>query len=123
MHKILIIEDEPNIRELLTDLLTDAGCEILLAADGPSGLQEAILGSPDVIVLDLGLPLMDGFEVLEQLKKQPATRDIPVLVVSAHAQQQHKQRALASGASDFIIKPWNHGEVEAKENSVQRADQ
>lgn len=122
MKSILIIEDEPNIRELLTDMLTDAGYQILLAADGPSGLREAILGNPDVIVLDLGLPLMDGFEVLERLKSQSVTRDIPVLVVSAHAQRHHKQRALASGASDFITKPWNHGEVAAKVKSVQKAD-
>ena len=122
MRSILIIEDEPNIRELLADLLTDAGYAISLAADGPSGLQEVILGDPDVIVLDLGLPLMDGFDVLRRLKDQPVTRDIPVLVVSAHAQRQDKQRALDGGASAFILKPWDPGEVEAKVNSLQMAD-
>lgn len=119
MKSILIIEDEPNIRELLADLLADAGYSISLAADGPSGLREAIQVGPGVIVLDLGLPLMDGFEVLRQLKDQPVTRDIPVLVVSAHAQRQDQQRALDSGASDFIVKPWDPGEVEAKVNSLQ----
>ena len=72
--------------------------------------------------MDLGLPLIDGFEVLKRLKDQPVTRDFPVLIVSAHAQRQHKQRALEGGASDFIIKPWDPGEVEAKVEGIQSRD-
>ena len=73
MTQILVAEDEPDIRELLVDLLRDAGYDVIQASDGSAALEKARLELPDMIILDLILPVLDGFQVLEQLKSDPAT--------------------------------------------------
>jgi DNA-binding response OmpR family regulator len=119
MPKILVVEDERHVRELLVDLLDDAGYEVIEAADGEAALQQASHQHPDIIILDLMLPLLDGFQVLERLKGNPGTSSIPVIVATARDQKLDELKARTAGAADYISKPWQHGEVESKVRNVE----
>jgi len=121
MTKILVVEDEPDIRELLADLMHDAGYDVVEASDGRSALEKACAERPDIVLLDLVLPLLDGFEVLERLKSRPATRTIPVIVVSARQQGHQQERARNAGAFAYITKPWRTGELESKVKDAEMA--
>jgi DNA-binding response OmpR family regulator len=102
--KILIIEDEKILRTLLTQTLTREGFEVKEAVDGEEGLEKAKTEKPDLILLDLILPTIDGYEVLERLKKDPFTESIPVMIISNLGQDEEIQRGLKLGAVDFLIK-------------------
>lgn len=91
-------EDEPDIRELLVDILGDAGYEVLEAIDGGAALKKARDQRPDIILLDVLMPVMDGFQVLEGLKSDPTTQSITVIMVTAKEQQHDKFRARIAGA-------------------------
>ena len=80
--RVLVVDDERGIRDLLGDILGNAGFEVLQAASGSAGLQQAWREDPDVIVLDLIMPNMDGFEVLTQLRRSPSTQDVPVVLLT-----------------------------------------
>jgi len=121
MTQILVAEDEPDIRELLVDLLNDAGYDVIVASDGGAALEKARLELPDMVILDLMLPVLDGFQVLEALKSDPATRSMPVIVVSAREREADQTRARNCGASDYIIKPWQPGEIETKVKAAESA--
>lgn len=114
MTTVLVVEDDQDIRDLLVDSLCDMGYEVIEGEDGPSGLQCALENRPDIILLDVMMPVMDGFEVLERLKTNPATQAVPVIMVSAKGQEQDVTEALKSGALNYLIKPWEPGELEAK---------
>jgi DNA-binding response OmpR family regulator len=102
--KILIIEDEKILRTLLTQTLSREGFEVKEAVDGEEGLEKAKTEKPDLILLDLILPTIDGYEVLERLKKDPFTESIPVMIISNLGQDEEIQRGLKLGAVDFLIK-------------------
>ena len=108
--KILIIEDEPAIRETLCDLLELNGHTILAAADGAEGIRLA-LGGPDLILCDIGLPGMDGYEVIAALRQLPACRDIPFVFLTARAEREDQRRGMALGADDYITKPFTEREI------------
>jgi CheY-like chemotaxis protein len=80
--------------------------EIDTRSDGPSGLEAAIADPPDLLILDVGLPKMDGWQVLERIRSDPRTRDLKVLVLTAHAQEETRERADRGGADAFITKPF-----------------
>lgn len=105
MARILIIEDNEMDRDLLVRRLAKQGHELTLAASGEAGVELAETAEPDLIVLDLGLPGMDGWEVAAVLKGQSATKSIPILVVTAHARQCDLERALLCGCDEFETKP------------------
>ncbi len=113
MTKILVVEDELDIRELLVDTLVDNGYEVVEAADGMTGLEQALSHIPDIILLDVMMPGMDGFQVLEKLKHSPLTESIPVIMVSAKGQEQDVQDAIRAGAWGYVTKPWEPGELDA----------
>ena len=119
MTKILVVEDESDIRELLVDLLCDCGYDVVEAGDGGAALGLVSQERPDIILLDVMMPVMDGLQVLKILKDGPATRATPVIMVSAKSQEQEICDAKNAGAWDYLIKPWEAGEVEAK---VARAE-
>jgi len=102
--KILIIEDEKILRTLLAQTLSREGFEVKEAVDGEEGLEKAKTEKPDLILLDLILPTIDGYEVLERLKKDPFTESIPVMIISNLGQDEEIQRGLKLGAVDFLIK-------------------
>jgi CheY-like chemotaxis protein len=102
--KILIVEDVEYNRDLLVQLLEDE-YEILTAADGAAGIEAAARERPDLILMDLSLPGVDGWEATRRLKAQTATEAIPVIALTAHAMQGDEERARACGCDDYLTKP------------------
>lgn len=115
--KALIIDDEVQIRRLLRLALEARGYVVREAENGRLGLQEAVFQRPDVILLDLGLPDMDGLEVLKNLREWSA---VPVLVLSVRDQEDMKVMALESGADDYVTKPFSTAELVARLTVIQR---
>jgi CheY-like chemotaxis protein len=105
MAKILLVEDNEFNRDMLSRRLIKNGFQIALAVDGVESLQLARTGLPDLILMDMSLPVMDGWEATLQLKSDPVTCDIPVIALTAHAMGQDKQKALNAGCDDYDTKP------------------
>ncbi|MEW6157270.1 MAG: response regulator [Verrucomicrobiota bacterium] len=105
MAKILIIEDTENNRILLTRRLKPKGYEVLLAEDAERGLVMAQNDAPDLILMDIGLPGMDGWSATRQLKSNPATQKIPVIALTAHAMQGDREKAVEAGCDSYETKP------------------
>jgi CheY-like chemotaxis protein len=103
--KILIADDNPVSRELLRELLEAPGREILEAAHGCQALEITAAEKPDLLLLDIHMPLMDGFGVVRQVRENPELANIRVVAVTAYAMQGDRQRALAAGFDDYITKP------------------
>ena len=104
MKRILIVEDVALNRDLLTQLLEDE-YEILIAVDGADGVDMAIAHRPDVILMDLSLPLVDGWEATRRIKANATTSAIPVMAITANAMSGDEDRARAAGCDDFMTKP------------------
>ncbi|MBI2624763.1 MAG: response regulator [Candidatus Nealsonbacteria bacterium] len=104
MKKILFIEDEPALQKTMGDFLKDGGYEIIGALDGESGLEMAESQKPDLVILDLVLPRMDGFEVLKSLKAKEETKDIPVIVLTNLERLEDISKVLALGATTYLVK-------------------
>ena len=104
MKRILIVEDVEYNRELLVQLLEDE-YEILAAADGAAGIEMATRERPDLILMDLSLPGVDGWKATRRLKARPETAAIPVIALTAHAMQGDEERARACGCDDYLTKP------------------
>jgi two-component system phosphate regulon response regulator PhoB len=119
-RKILIIEDESDVADLLTLNLRKAAFRISTAADGASGLQKARDDRPDFIVLDLMLPKMSGLEVCRILKSDTATRHIPILMLTAKAEEIDRIVGLEFGADDYVTKPFSPREVVLRINAILR---
>ena len=105
MTKILCVEDNTDNVYMLRGRLTRAGFTVVVAPDGEQGLALATAETPDLIIMDLGLPVLDGWEATRRLKGAPQTRAIPVIALSAHAMEGDRAKALAAGCDDFDIKP------------------
>ncbi len=105
MPRILLVEDNELNRDMLSRRLKRRGYDVAMAADGKEGLQMADESAPDLILLDLSLPEMDGWEVLRQLKQDPKMKHIPVVALTAHALVTDRNRALEAGFDDYDIKP------------------
>mgnify|MGYP001575157369 FL=1 len=105
-QRVLVVEDSAVIQRLISVCLRPAGVEVDTRADGPSGLEAALTTAPDLVILDVGLPRMDGWEVLERIRSDPRTRDMKVLVLTAHAQEETRERADRGGADAFLTKPF-----------------
>lgn len=103
--KILIIDDDDNHRSILDSLLQDIGCQILEASDGEQGLEMVNESHPDVIVLDLAMPNMDGLELMVHLQENPQTSSIPIIVSTASVFEENRQQSLQAGATAFLPKP------------------
>jgi CheY-like chemotaxis protein len=103
--KILVIEDNPLNLELVRDILAAAGYEVLEAVDAATGLEIAFLELPDLILMDLQLPGMDGLEATRRLRVDARTAEIPIIAVTAHAMRGDDDKALAAGCTGFITKP------------------
>jgi CheY-like chemotaxis protein len=103
--KILLVEDNEMNRDMLSRRLQRRGYEVLTAVDGESGLALTKSETPALVLMDMSLPGIDGWEVTRQLKADPATRAIPVIALTAHAMAGDREQALAAGCDDFDIKP------------------
>jgi two-component system cell cycle response regulator DivK len=105
MPTIMIVEDNEFSRDALSRRLQRRGYDVSLASNGHEAVGIARAGKPDLILMDLGLPVMDGWEATRQLKSDPATRHIPIIVLSAHAMTNDREMALAAGSDEFDSKP------------------
>lgn len=117
--RLLVVDDDYDSREALQQLL-EPEYEVVTASDGQEALEAALEQHPDVILLDLSMPRVDGFQVLERLRADPATVDIPVLVVSALSDNAVKVRGLDLGAVDYLQKPYSHSELRARVERTMR---
>ena len=105
MVKILYIEDNEDNIYVVSRRLQRKGYEVLIARDGAEGLAQAKSRAPALILVDLGLPVIDGWEVTRQLRVTPETAAVPIIALSAHAMPEDRERAFAAGCDDFIAKP------------------
>lgn len=117
---LLLIDDAPNIHRLLAVKLKDEGIDFLAALSGEEGLQLATSHHPSLILLDINMPDLDGFEVLLRLKNEPATMEIPVIVLSSAHDSELKVRAFELGAMDYVCKPFDVPELRARIQSAIR---
>ena len=105
MPTILIVEDNDASRDALSRRLERRGYRVVVAVDGAQAVSEGRSEQPDLILMDLGLPVIDGWEATRRLKTDPATEHIPIIVLSAHAMTDDRELALAAGGDDFDTKP------------------
>lgn len=120
MSSVLIVEDETDILDLIEYHLKQAGYQVLRATDGGSGLELAIRKRPDLIVLDLMLPVMDGKDVCRSLKSNPLTKAIPILMVTARAEEVDRIVGFELGADDYVTKPFSPRELVLRINAILR---
>jgi two-component system cell cycle response regulator DivK len=111
---ILVVEDQEDNRQILHDLLTSAGYEVVEAIDGAEALRAVASRRPDLILMDIQLPIMDGYEATRRLKADPATRDIPLIVITSYALSGDEGKARAAGADDYVAKPFSPRALLAK---------
>ena len=105
MAKILLVEDNEMNRDMLARRLERRGYQVVIAVDGDQGVRLAQAESPDLILMDLSLPVLDGWEATRRLKALPATRAIPIIALTAHAMAGAREQALAVGCDDYDSKP------------------
>lgn len=105
MAKILLVEDNEMNRDMLSRRLTRRGYEVVIAEDGELGVELSTSASPDVILMDMSLPKIDGWEATRMVKSNPATAPIPVIALTAHAMAGDREQALAAGCDDYDTKP------------------
>ena len=118
---VLLVEDEDSLRRVMRDLLEAEGYIVCEARDGSEALEQMDRHNPDVVLLDLNLPNVDGFTVLAQLRSRSQTADLPILVVSARGDEDNEVRSLRLGATDFISKPFRPRALAARiEIALQR---
>ena len=117
---VLVVEDDPANRVLLTTLLERAGYRPITAVDGPSGLAAALDLAPDVVLLDIGLPGMDGLEICRRLRADPRTVALPVVLLTGRTAVDDVVAGLDAGADDFLAKPYNEAELLARLRSARR---
>ncbi len=107
MSKILLVEDNEMNRDMLTRRLERKGFEVVIAVDGQAGIDMASSANADIILMDLSLPVIDGWEATRRIKADPVTQAIPVIALTAHAMAGDEQKALEAGCDDYDTKPVN----------------
>jgi two-component system, cell cycle response regulator DivK len=105
MSKILLVEDNEMNRDMLSRRLTRRGYEVLIAVDGAAGVSMAMAEKPDLILMDMSLPIMDGWEATRKIKANPTTKSIPTIALTAHAMAGDREKALEAGCDDYDTKP------------------
>jgi DNA-binding response OmpR family regulator len=114
MKTILVVDDENNIRKSIEFCLEQAGYSIITSQDGLTGMQLALESKPDLILLDLVLPKMNGNLVCEALKSEESTSSIPIIIMSAKAEEEDIEKARMHGADDYLVKPFTPNELRKK---------
>jgi len=122
-ESVMVIEDEKEIRELIRYNLERAGFRVHLVSDGEDGLRQLFATRPDAVVLDLMLPGRSGLEVLRELREEPATRDLPVVVLTARSAEMDKLLGFEHGADDYLTKPFSPRELVARLRALLRRAQ
>jgi len=115
--QVLVVDDDDDLRAMVATLLTRAGMSTIEAASGHEGLRKFFASRPDLVVLDVSMPGMDGFEVLQRIRD---LSDVPVLLLTAHGVEMEKVRGLKSGADDYVTKPFGRQELAARVEALLR---
>jgi two-component system, cell cycle response regulator DivK len=112
--RVLVIEDTEDNRQIIRDLLTNAGYEMIEAVDGAQGVAAALAERPDLILMDIQLPVFDGYEATRRIKADAATRHIPIIAVTSYALSGDEAKATAAGCDDYVAKPFSPRQLLAK---------
>lgn len=107
MAKVLVVDDEPNIVLSIEFLMEQAGFEVVTAEDGEQALARVKDSQPDLLLLDISLPGISGFDVLERLRSETATAQLPIIMLTAHGRDVEREKGMALGADDYITKPFS----------------
>ena len=116
--KVLVVDDDPAIQKLLSRMLNSAGLEVKTASDGFEAGQLSIKFNPQIIILDIVMPRMDGFEVCRRLKKNPETKNVKIIAISGFNTRENKEKILACGADLFLAKPLDIEKLKKEVESV-----
>jgi two-component system, cell cycle response regulator DivK len=122
MAKILIVEDNEMNRDMLSRRLIRRGYQIVMAVDGAEGIEMAKTESPDLVLMDMSLPVIDGWEAARRLKAEPSTRAIPVIGLTAHAMAGDREKVIAAGCDDYDTKPVDLPRLLQKIEALLRSD-
>ena len=117
-HTLLVVEDEEMLRRVMKELLEREGFRVFEAADGVAALEELDRHAPDLMVLDLNLPRLDGYGVLSHLRARPATAKLPVIVLTAKGDEESEVRVFEFGATDYLTKPFRARALSARINAI-----
>jgi two-component system cell cycle response regulator DivK len=112
--RIVVVEDQADNLQILRDLLTSEGYQIIEAQDGEEGIRAAAAERPDLILMDIQLPRLDGYEATRRIKADPALRAIPIIVVTSYSLSGDEAKARAAGCDDFVPKPYSRRHLMAK---------
>lgn len=119
-HRILVVDDEPDITALVAYHLAKEGYRVATASSGAEALKSAAEGSPDLVILDLMLPGASGYDVLQELRRKPETKDVGVILLTARKDEVDRVRGLALGADDYVVKPFSPKELVLRVGAVLR---
>ena len=114
MTRILVVEDTPDNRQILRDLLTSAGYEVIEAINGAEGVAAAIEHLPDLILMDIQLPVLDGYEATRRIKAHAATANMPIIAVTSYALSGDETKAREAGCDGYVAKPFSPRQLLAK---------
>lgn len=115
---VLVVDDDPDIRELVAFKLEQLGHTVMTENDGESGLAAALANIPDLILLDVMMPKLTGIEVCQRLRDDASTNGVPVILITAKAQEMDVERGFAAGADDYIVKPFSPRELASRVEAV-----
>ena len=105
--RILVVEDQEDLRGILRDLLSGTGYTVIEAADGEAGVAKAASERPDLVLMDIQMPLVDGYEATRRIKADPALKPIPIVAVSSYAMKRDEEKVRASGCDHYVTKPYS----------------
>ena len=118
LKKILTVDDSRTMREMLRHTLVGAGFEVVTAEDGADGIEKLRESQPDVVITDINMPVMDGFEFIENVRKNEEYNRVPILVLTTESAPEKKQRAQSAGATGWIVKPFDPEKLTRAVNRV-----
>jgi CheY-like chemotaxis protein len=121
MPRILVVDDNDDNRDALARRLERRGFDVLAAVDGISGCESAASDAPDLVLMDMNMPELDGWEASRAIRANPRTRDLPVIALTAHAMAGDRERALAAGCTDYHTKPVEFGKLLAQIGAILNA--
>ena len=116
--RVVIADDDPDIRRLVQITVSNAGCDVTVAADGEEALELIRSAPPDLVILDVLMPRMDGWEVAKELKSDPQTQEVPIMFLTSRGQEHDVLEGFNSGAADYMVKPFSPRELQVRVRAV-----